>query len=42
MDKAYKFICGLGGLAVVGYGIYKGLANKEPSKYSLEWIKNDR
>lgn len=39
MGKAYKFICGLGGLAVVGYGIYKGFANKEPSKYSLEWIK---
>jgi len=39
MDKMGKFMLGLSGLAIVGMGAYKGLVNKEPSKYSLEWIK---
>ncbi len=38
MGKINKFILGLGGL-VVAYGAYKGFSNKEPSKYSIEWIK---
>ena len=38
VDKVHKFICGLGSLAIVSFGIYKGFTNKEPFKYSLEWI----
>ena len=39
MSKINKLILGLGGLAVVVYGAYKGLSNKEYPKYSVEWIK---
>lgn len=39
MEKVSKYILGLGGLAIVGLGVYLGLSNKEHSKYSLEWIK---
>jgi hypothetical protein len=38
MDKVRRVICVLGSLAVVSFGIYKGLANKEHPKYSLKWI----
>lgn len=41
MDKKAKkklMFC-LSGLVVGGYGMYKGFINKEPHKYSLEWIK---
>jgi hypothetical protein len=38
MDKVRRVICGLGSLAVVSFVIYKGLANKEYPKHSLEWI----
>ena len=34
-----KWLLLLSGLAVGGFGVYKVFANKEPSKYSLEWIK---
>ena len=39
MRKISKYIFGIGGLAVAGLGLYAGLSNKEPAKYSLEWIK---
>ena len=39
MSKINKLILGLGGLAVVVYGAYKGFSNKESPKYSVEWIK---
>lgn len=39
IGKMHKLIFGLGSLAVVVYGTYKCLSNKESSKYSLEWIK---
>ena len=39
MEKISKYILGIGGLAVAGIGVYIGLSDKEPSKYSLEWIK---
>lgn len=39
MRKISKYILGIGGLAVTGLGVYVGLSSKEPSKYSLEWIK---
>lgn len=38
MKKISKYILGIGGLAVTGLGVYIGLSNKEPSKYSPEWI----
>ena len=37
--KIIKGLCILGGLAVGVYGLYKGVVNKEPIKYSLDWIK---
>lgn len=40
MGKMNKLIFGLGGLAVIVFGTYKGFSNREPLKYSLEWIKN--
>lgn len=40
MGKMGRIILGLGSLAVVTFGICKGISNIEPSKYSLEWIKN--
>lgn len=39
MEKANKIILGMGSLVVVGFGIYKGVVNKKPTKYSMEWIK---
>lgn len=39
MRKIPKYILGIGGLVVTGLGVYVGLSNKEPSKYSREWIK---
>ena len=39
MNNKNKIILGLGSLIVVALGAYKSLSNKEPSKYSLEWIK---
>lgn len=39
MNKINKLILGLSSLALVAYGAYKGFSNKEPSKYSIEWIK---
>ena len=41
MDKK-KMINGLlilGGIVFSGYELYKGVKGKEPTKYSLEWIK---
>lgn len=40
MGKISKYIFGIGGLAIVGLGMYVGISKKEPVKYSLEWIKN--
>lgn len=40
MGKIPKYILGIGGLEITGSGVYIGLSNKEPFKYSLEWIKN--
>lgn len=40
MGKINKIILGAGSLMVVAFGIYKGISNMEPSKYSFEWIKN--
>lgn len=34
-----KLLIGLGGLAACGIGLCTFLAKKEPTKYSLEWIK---
>ena len=39
MGKMNKFILGIGGLTVAAFGIYAGVSNREPAKYSLEWIK---
>ena len=39
MNKINKLILGLSSLALVAYGAYKGFSKKEPSKYSIEWIK---
>jgi len=39
MGKIPKYILGIGGVAITGLGVYIGLSNKEPFKYSLEWIK---
>lgn len=39
VSKINKLMLGLGSLAVVAFGAYKGFYSKEPSKYSLEWIK---
>ena len=36
-NKKWLFL--ISGLAIGGFGIYKVFANKEPSKYSIEWIK---
>lgn len=41
MGKLDKIILGMGGLAVVAFGIYKGGSNKESLKYSLGWKKID-
>lgn len=40
MKKMSKYLFGIGSLVVAGLGIYVGLSNKEPVKYSFEWIKN--
>lgn len=39
MSKINKLILGLGSLAIVAFEAYKGFSNKEPLKYSFEWIK---
>lgn len=39
MGKINKRILGLGSLAVIAFGAYIGFSNKEPPKYSAEWIK---
>ena len=39
MNKINKLILGLSSLALIAYGAYNGFSNKEPSKYSIEWIK---
>ena len=40
MDKIGKIILGLGGLVLTGLAIIIKTANKEPQKYSGDWIKN--
>ena len=34
-----KYLLGFGGIIILGLGAYAGLSNKEPAKYSIEWIK---
>lgn len=39
MNKTNKLILGLSCFSVVAFGAYKGFSNKNPLKYSFEWIK---
>ncbi|WP_373126722.1 hypothetical protein [Dielma fastidiosa] len=39
MRKISKYLFGIGGLVIAGLEVYVALSNKEPTKYSLEWIK---
>lgn len=39
MTNTKKVLLTIAGLLGGGYAVYKSIVNKEPSKYSLEWIK---
>lgn len=40
MGKMRNILLGIGGMATLGYAIYKGVSTTEPKKYSLKWIES--